>query len=501
MSIYRRIKNKAVSFVPPLSRKLYARGKHPEIKVLVAGLMMCRNLGDVVISDCTQYLLEKAAKETDIRKLRLSTIDIRREKDKENLNRVRNSDLVVFPGGGFIKYKQENFPKEMGRIISRAEHYGIPVMYNAMGVEDYDAGHPGCVEMQKLLESYSNRYITSRDFADLLNETYLKNVAVSAERVADPAVFCGEVYEIKRDETSDVVGLGVARSGLFVDHGVPVTGTDLLEIWSSIIKTLDEKGIKWKLFTNGLRQDEDFLTELIAFLGREADREEISLPSAQSSRELVENIAFFSSIIATRMHANIIAFSLGIPSVAFVWNDKLRFFGESIGCSERYLEYDKISDARFVVDTLLKAQRDGYGEGVLEREKTSAYKSVSGYFVPFSENLLQYRRRDLTNKKLVCYGLPNLESEKLNRELFEKHVEYFVSDDAALVGSECLGRPVYCAEKLRKNRRKNFVIVSETVDYTPVAKKLINMGYAEKRDFTNMHSYKRYVFKKGNVFI
>lgn len=486
--------------MPPIKRKIYAEKQFPETKVLVAGLMMCRNLGDVVIADSTQYLLEKASKEAGIRKLRLSTLDIRRQKDKENLNRVRNSDLVVFPGGGFIKYKQENFPKEMGRIISRAEHYGIPVMYNAMGVEDYDGDNPACLEMQELLTGYSNRYITSRDFADFLNSTYLKDSDISARRVADPAVFASEVYGISKSQTSDVVGLGVAREGLFTDHGVPVTGEDLLKIWSGIIEKLDEKGIRWKLFTNGLGKDEDFLNELLKYIGREDLREEISLPAAQSSRELVENIASFSSVIAIRMHANIISFALGIPSVAFVWNDKLRYFGESIGCSERYLEYDKIYDADFVVDTLLKAQKEGYEQGALEREKESAYSSVRDFFVPFSKSLLQNRRRDLTNKKLICYGLPNLESEKLNRELFEKNVEFFVSDDEAVVGSNCLGRPVYSPRKLCKNKRKKFIIISETLEYTPVAKKLIDMGYEEKRDFTNMHSYKRYVFKKGNVF-
>lgn len=188
-------------------------------------------------------------------------------------------------------------------------------------------------------------------------------------------------------------------------------------------------------------------------------------------------------------------------SFAFVWNDKLRYFGESIGCSERYLEYKEIYDAQLVVDTLLKAQKEGYEQGVLEREKESAYSSVRDFFVPFSKSLLQNRRRDITNKQLICYGLPNLESEKLNRELFEKNVEFFVSDDESVVGSNCLGRPVCSPQKLCKNKRKKFIIISETLEYTPVAKKLIDMGYEEKRDFTNMHSYKRYVFKKGNVFI
>ena len=133
----------------------------------------------------------------------------------------------------------------------------------------------------------------------------------------------------------------------------------------------------------------------------------------------MENISGFSSVIAVRMHANIIAFSLGIPSVAFVWNDKLRFFGQSIGYPDRFIEYDKISDAGYVMDVFEKACKEGCSQKILDREKDSAYASVKDFFVPFSKELLSCRRRDLTNVKFVCYGLPNLNSPKLNTELFE----------------------------------------------------------------------------------
>jgi len=502
VKIMRKVKRKFCPNAPEFQREKYAKQQHPEVKVLVTGLMQCKNFGDVVISDCTSYLIKKAAKEAGIKKLKLSTLDIRRQKDKASLNKVRNSDLVVFPGGGFIKYKQENFPVEMGRITSRAEHYGIPVMYNAMGVEDYDDTNPACIEMQSILNLYSNKYITSRDFHDLLNSTYLKESYLKAKRVADPAVYSQEVYGVVKDEDSDVVGLGVARHGLFSDHGIPMSGEDMLSVWENIIEKLDEEGIKWKLFTNGLRQDEEFLSDLLVRLGRENDREAISLKAPETAEELVRNISSFSSLIATRMHANIIAFSLSVPSVAFVWNDKLRYFGNSIGCGHRYLEYDKIKDADFVISTLKKAIKEGYDKGILEREKLSAYESVKDFVIPFAKDIVKSRRRDLTDVKTVCYGLPNLESEKLNRGFFEQNVDYFVSSDEDLIGTTCFGKPVYSSKKLKKRfSKKPFVIVSETVDYTPCAKELISCGYIERFDFVNMHAYRRYVFKKGDVFI
>lgn len=502
MSLYTRVRKKFFPNCKACQREKYAKKQYPEIKVLLAGLMQCKNFGDVVISDCTSYMLKKAMKEAGEKKLKIIPLDIRRQKDKINLNKVRNSDLVVFPGGGFIKYKQEKFPKEMGRIVDRAEHYGIPVMYNAMGVEGYDETHEACLAMRDLLNKPCNKYITSRDFAEFLNDTYLRDFSLKARRVADPAVVCAEVYGISRDDDSNVVGLGVARAGLFTDHGVPMSGEDMLSVWIEIIRVLDNKGIRWKLFTNGLRQDEEFLTDLLVRLGREDERDKVALKAPETSEELVRNISSFSALIATRMHANIIAFALSIPTVAFVWNDKLRFFGESIGCSHRYLEYHEITNATFVVRTLEQAIAEGYKEGVLQREKESAYGSISEFFIPFAKELVSCRRRDLTDVKLVCYGLPNLNSDKLNTELFENFVSYYVSDDMELVGTQCLGKPVYGTKKLRKLfGKKPFVIISETIDYYPAAQVLKSMGYKERYDFTNMHSYKRYVFKKGDVFI
>lgn len=483
----------------PVTKK-QASETEPDTKVLLCGLMQCRNLGDVVIADCVKYLIKKSAKKDGLKNVKISTLDIRRQKDKANLNKVRNSDLVVFPGGGFIKYKAEKFPLEMGRITQRAEHYGIPVMYNAMGYEGFDAENQGSQTLKAMLENSSSRYITCRDFSRELNDTYLKDAKLTSQRVADPAVWVSETYKVKRKENSDIIGLGVARGGLFEDHGVPVSKEDLLNIWANIVKEVEAQGFNYKLFTNGLKQDEEFLAELIAFMGKEEEKDKISLPSAENAKELVEYISGFSALIACRMHANIIAFSLGIPSVAFVWNDKLRFFGESIGCKERYLEYTQLKDAKLIVNTLKKACNEGYEEGLLKREKESAYKSIRQFFSPFAKELLNNRRRDLSKKKLVCYGLPNLESPKLNDEFFENFVDYYVTDDPALVGTTCLSNPVYHTKKLRK-LIKPFVIVSETVAYSDCLKTLEKFRYKEKYDFTNMHSYTRYVYKKGEVFL
>lgn len=500
MSFFVRVRNKLMPNLPASKRYKFAHKQNPEVKVLLAGLMMSTNLGDGVISDCVQYLMNDIAKKNGIKKLKITTRDIRKEKSSAQLAAVRNSDMVVFPGGGMIKYRVENLPVAMDRFVSRAEHYGIPVVFNAVGVEGFDLNDEGCRLLRDMLSSPCVKGITSRDYADFLNENYFSGED-RAYRVSDPAVWASEAYGVTKDTSSQVIGLGVARAGLFEDYGTSFSKEDLLRLWSGVIDRLEKRGFRWKLFTNGFAKDEEFLQELIRYIGRESQLEELSVAKPETPQELVQNISKFKGIIACRMHANIIAYSMGIPCVGLVWNDKLKFFGESIGCEKQFVTYENLN-SEYVADVFFEALEKDFDEKTLQRERHSAYRGIEEFLAPYSLYLVMCRRRDLTNRKLVCYGLPNLESDKLNTELFEKFVEYFVSDDENLIGTQCFGKPVYSSNKLRKPlARKPFVIISETTDYYPAAEILKGYGYKERFDFTNMHAYKRYVFKKGDVFI
>lgn len=500
MKIYKRIKKKVCPNAPEFQREKYAKQQHPEIKVLLAGLMMSTNLGDGVISDCVKYLVRRIAKENKIKNLKISTRDIRKQKSKKEIAAVRNSDVVIMPGGGLVKYQVEKLPVAMERYITPAEHYGIPVYLNSVGVEGYDEEDANCRLLCDILSSYCIKGVTCRDYADFLNTHYLRD-GLKSVRVSDPAVWVADAYGIEKDKDSRIIGLGVARSGLFEDYGTDFGKEKLLELWSGIIKELESKNIQWKLFTNGLKGDEDFLFELLRYIGREDEAQELALNKPDTPQELVKNISGFKGIIALRMHANIIAYGLDIPCVGLVWNQKMTAFAENAGISHRFLSHDKFVPED-IVRILEEALTIGYDEKIKEAERKSAYESIKQNFVPFAKDVVYCRRRDLTDVKTVCYGLPNLESDKLNRELFENYIDYYVSDDESLIGTECLGKPVYGSKKLNKRfGKKPFVLISTTVDYAPCAETLISYGYRERYDFVNMHAYKRYVFKKGDVFV
>ena len=62
-----------------------------------------RNLGDTVIADNAEYLVQQALPRIGGRHYVLQYYDIQ----SEDYELVRAADLIIFGGGGLIKYKQE----------------------------------------------------------------------------------------------------------------------------------------------------------------------------------------------------------------------------------------------------------------------------------------------------------------------------------------------------------------------------------------------------------
>ena len=292
-------------------------------KILLVRLVN-RNYGDSVIADNTAFMIRKAlGTGAEILDYDLRCGDV---------YRIRFCDAVVFAGGGLIKFRGECFLEYISEIVREAQAYDIPVYFNSVGVEGYDENDEKCLALKEVINLPCVRGISVRDDTELLKSSYLTGKQ-KAYPVIDPAVWCGQTYPDIVPAGSGHIGLGVARERLFCDYGhEDIDGEYMLNFWKELVYKLEENGYKWKLFTNGLNSDEEFAERVLDYIGHGE-----KLPQAMNSRELVCDIASFDGVIAQRMHSGIIAYSFGIPVVGLVWNDKMKFWGERIGCKERYI--------------------------------------------------------------------------------------------------------------------------------------------------------------------
>ena len=159
----------------------------------------------------------------------------------------------------------------------------------------------------------------------------------------------------KRDSATLKIGIGIAREDIFADYGHPeIDKAYLINFYRDLIAGLQKKGMECILFTNGLKRDEEFAQEVLEQCGEGIRK--VSKPV--HTPDLLNVIDGLDGMIATRMHSNIIAFSLRIPSIGLVWNSKLSSFFQKIGYPERTVSANEIR-ADFVIHKLEAALKKG----------------------------------------------------------------------------------------------------------------------------------------------
>ena len=325
-----------------------------KLKILMVQTMNM-NLGDSVLADNDCYLMKKAMGMRNCDLLRYSI-------SSRDFSQVKYVDAVVF-AGGIIKCTNENFWQYMPEIINEAQKYNVPVFLSAIGVEKFYPDDMRSVSLKKALNQPCVKGISVRDDIDTLKRDYIENKDMKLYSVYDPAVWCAQTYKKyikKKKQSTQLVGLGITREKLFADYGNEQIDRQFqLDFWKGIILELDKRNVKWKIFTNGDTYDEIFAKEVLSYVGH---GEKLSAPL--DAQTLVSDISQFSSVIAGRMHSNIISYALSIPSIGFVWNQKLRFWGEKIGYSERFIECDKLT-----VENVINAWEKAKAEGCVVKQE------------------------------------------------------------------------------------------------------------------------------------
>lgn len=363
------------------------------------------NLGDKVIYDTARFLVEKALRECGVREYELVAIDIgsmrkrsykmtvlqqmkcrairmqiesrafRRlpeEKKKVRLlqqwrgsqaylyfreqeaPKLDNLDMIIFCGGGLIKYHQQNFHYFLNEITAAAEEKNIPVIINSVGVEGYDGSNPECQILKKAINRPCVRYISTRDDIKTLQEKYVTNKAIKTELVCDPALWTKECYQVEASH-SNTVGLGVIRPEIFRDYMYYVNQEYLTDMYFALAQRILAAGYQVEFFCNGLDKDAAFIRHILKRYPSLKEDPRVSTRVPEATEELVKTIAGYDRFLAVRLHASIIGTALGIPNVNLVWNKKQMLFAKTIGKESNYLKKDQFDD-EIIAERLLHAQ-------------------------------------------------------------------------------------------------------------------------------------------------
>ncbi|MCX8819908.1 polysaccharide pyruvyl transferase family protein [Vibrio parahaemolyticus] len=369
-------------------------------KLVMVGYTHDTNLGDQVIADSAEYLIKKNIidNEFSVERFNLNYSNefnsFKRLKRKvinkilsrlsssssfdykvgcykrDYKNKFNDASAIVFAGGGMIKFKYQACWAHISALVDPVADKPCPIFFNAVGVEGYDQSNYKCRLLKESLNHSAIKMVTTRDDLSLLNDGYIENGYIKTAQVADSAVFSSEVYGVQK-KSRDVVGLGLVRARIFKDNGIDLDRTQVIELYASLISELEARGQSYQLFTNGLKSDVDILEDLETYLGKQ-----LNVIEPQTPRELVELISTFKCTIAARLHACIISYSLTVPVVGLVWNNKVKMFGECIGYPERFFSHQDF-DANEIIDRLTLSVAEGYEPNHYERYRETVNTSIN----------------------------------------------------------------------------------------------------------------------------
>lgn len=356
------------------------------MKIALAGLISDNNLGDKVIFDNTKYLYkyvyDATAKELlkESNHLDFFSIDLlgsQKTKTKLGLlfykikrkifncfsnrqkaiatiinNKIRyykkiitsDIDAIILVGGGLIKYKYQNeILYNICALISVSYDMHIPLILNAVGVEGFDESDIRCVFWKHYLNFPNIIAITTRDDINLLiNKILISKETPFRQLVSDPAVWSSITYNIGKEKDTDLIGIGIIRGNIFRDNNIEFSREKLVDLYSNIAKQLIAMNFKICFFTNGLEEDAEIYDSICDRIKNHTLP--LLTPVSNDGYSLVRLISQFKFVIAARLHANIIAYSLGIQSLGIAWNDKLLMWAKNINREDRFFDIEHLTE-------------------------------------------------------------------------------------------------------------------------------------------------------------
>lgn len=322
------------------------------------------NVGDQVIEVCDIALIKAVLKnlkigekeyEIDSQAASIVSKKYLSEKEVSLLKNaewhIKKSDMVIFGGAPLFNYQYQVFYERTAVTLELAEKYHKPVIFSAIGIEEYDEDNKKCQRLKKTLNFDCVKQITTRDgMEDLIK--YKSNANLVIDRVCDPAVFAAGTFRDyltpKETGTAKMIGIFVFRANGFKDNKIDFSKEDSVDLWKDMIKELEARGFDYRLLTSGHFGDEAFLDYLIREQGI---AEEKCIFNMNSPEKLVAEISEFDAVVSCRLHPSIIAYSLDIPSIGLIWNPKVKYFYDCIGYPDRHMDVCGI-EARKIVDKL-----------------------------------------------------------------------------------------------------------------------------------------------------
>lgn len=242
---------------------------------------------------------------------------------------------IVFVGGQ-IFYRP--FIDDIESIINISELFRIPIYFYGCGTGDLSDADK--LRIYNLLNKSIVKQVYLRDDYVGISEN------VSKSRIVPDVALCSDILINERCKKKSIIkkiGLGV----IFIENynkqnEVQITLEAYVSSMQSLVYGLLHKGYDVELFCNGNLQDYKTL-QLISLKFSHVKNVTIAR-RPKSAKQLISLISNYDFVIASRLHALIISYSLAIPFLGLAWDKKISLFCKLIHEDERSIDLAMIYD-------------------------------------------------------------------------------------------------------------------------------------------------------------
>lgn len=384
---------------------------------------------------------------------------------------IKKADLIIMGGAPQFNYIYQYFSERSVVIIKLAKKYNKPIIFSAVGIENYNPENEKCIRLRKVLNWDCVKMVTTRDnFDDLLKLKSRDDLFIA--HVADPAVYAGIVFrKFISKEPKNKIGIFVIRGAAFEDNNIKMSYEESAKMWIEIIEELEQRNMDYELLTSGHFSDEAFMDYLVRQCGVKLSK---CVFNMYKPEQLIEKISTYAGVISCRLHPGILSYSLKVPAIGIEWNPKVSGFYNSIGYGNRVIKTADFNASQ-VIDSLEKAMQEGVQQNIdflysvyvslFDKIKDQlggkdkilpyTYEQTVEEIEPFEGTTVEEAEEKLCRKTRRCYNNYNMKEQQLR----EKNIKYDFDRKPLMVhyfsqGGDnvlCMYSPEEGNEKLFKN--------------------------------------------------
>ena len=254
--------------------------------------------------------------------------------------KARGADLIVIGGGQLLADTDHYFPPRIKAVTDIAQALHTPFKLHAVGVSDPDRYAEAARKMfeEAFLHNPYFKGGTVRDGGSLRHWRKLfPRIDIGLSR--DPGLLACDRYadivkkslsvKQKREDGKKVIGVGVMSLEALRSCDPPPRSGDE-DFFILLAKELCDAGHKVCFFTNGAPEDEATLEGIRGGNFGKYVKDIYFAARPLIPADLARIIAGCDAVIAHRLHANIVAYSFGIPNIGLGWDKKLSAFCASV---------------------------------------------------------------------------------------------------------------------------------------------------------------------------